>query len=77
MSEQGGETIHLWTGLLVCGKPESWCGAEFVIEYEEGDDGPVRKVKNGTENKERATCSECIAKCEEAVRSYYEDDEKR
>lgn len=45
------DPVHLWTGMLVCGKPKSWCEAEIVVVG--------AQVRNATDVEERCTCQPC------------------
>ena len=55
--------IHLASGLLICWKEQSWCGTEFIIDYESSPP----KVTNGTKDYEKATCKECRKNYEGAL----------
>lgn len=50
--------IHLWTGLRVCTRLQSWCGAPIVVICEE--------LTNATDARERVTCEACLMKLREA-----------
>ncbi len=55
------DSIHLTTGIWVCGKPKLYCNEDPQIDHERS------LVLNATASKKRATCSGCLEEYDKAM----------
>ena len=51
--------VHLVTGVIICGKHSTWCGADIVADE--------AKVLNAIQWSERCTCVPCLEKLQKAT----------
>ncbi len=61
--------IHLWTGLRICTRLLSWCGAPIIVIEDQ--------LTNATDAPEIVTCAMCLAKLAEAQRALPRDKDRR